>query len=192
MDKTRAKIIQATLAEIERAGLRATTKQIAQRAGVNELTLFRHFDTKQQLIVVAIRQSLELFLDESTELTGTLETDLQALAKQYVRLADDHPGVITAIFSETDRVIIKTLIAPLQQRIANKLLAIMRFYQQQGLLMKLSETDLVREFMGPLLARAFLAHALERGAFDEMRYVQRFLKGHAPHGRQPGNSLKGI
>lgn len=180
MDKTRQKIIDAALEEISRSGLHATTKQIASRANINELTLFRHFGTKEKLVKAAIHQNLGLFLTEDRNITGNIEIDLQDLAKQYAILIDAYPGAIIAILSESNKKLVESLILPMQKRIANTLLTVMRFYLKQNVLVSSSEEDLVREFMGPLIARAFLARTIQSDRFDEVGYVQRFLLGHAP------------
>src|SRR5512135_86402 len=50
MRETREKILDASLALFSKKGfLGATTKEIAKKAGVAELTLFRHFSSKERL-----------------------------------------------------------------------------------------------------------------------------------------------
>jgi AcrR family transcriptional regulator len=52
----RERLLQAALAVFQQAGSRgATTRRIAQEAGVNEITLFRHFGSKAALIHEALR-----------------------------------------------------------------------------------------------------------------------------------------
>jgi AcrR family transcriptional regulator len=52
------KILQAALAVFAEVGFRgATTRRIAQEAGVNEITLFRHFGSKDRLLHEAIKRS---------------------------------------------------------------------------------------------------------------------------------------
>lgn len=180
MKNTRERLIQATLTEIEIVGLRATTKDIAARAGLNELTLFRHYKTKQQLIIAAVRQTLGSAASTTFEPSGELEFDLAQLAKEYVQLADAHPVVITHILGEADGQLVSSLVLPLQQQIANRAQTLMRFYVKQNSLNdKVPIEDLIREFMGPLMARAFLHKTLPRATFDAPAYVQRFLYGHA-------------
>ena len=51
----REKILQAAAAVFAEVGFRgATTRRIAQEAGVNEITLFRHFGSKERLLHAAI------------------------------------------------------------------------------------------------------------------------------------------
>ena len=52
----RERLLQAALAVFQQEGVRgATTRRIAQEAGVNEITLFRHFGSKGALIHEALR-----------------------------------------------------------------------------------------------------------------------------------------
>jgi TetR/AcrR family transcriptional repressor of mexJK operon len=51
VEETRARILAATREIFERNGTRGTTtREVAERAGVNEATLFRHFGSKVALI----------------------------------------------------------------------------------------------------------------------------------------------
>lgn len=52
---TKERMIQAAIELVnERGDQGATTKRIAERAGVNEVTLFRHFGNKKGLVKAAI------------------------------------------------------------------------------------------------------------------------------------------
>ena len=53
----REALIDAAIRVFSEAGLRgATTRRIAQEADVNEVTLFRHFKSKDDLITAALEQ----------------------------------------------------------------------------------------------------------------------------------------
>ena len=55
---TREKIIQAGLKVFSNNGYeKATTRRIAQEAGVNEVTLFRHFQNKENILKAVIQAS---------------------------------------------------------------------------------------------------------------------------------------
>lgn len=55
----RAQLIDATLEVLLERGRDATTREIAERAGVAEGTLFRVFDTKDDLLTAALRQAFD-------------------------------------------------------------------------------------------------------------------------------------
>ena len=57
-DPTRRRILDAALDVFAASGTRAaTTRRIAELAGVNEVTLFRHFGTKGELLDSALREA---------------------------------------------------------------------------------------------------------------------------------------
>lgn len=76
-DKTRNKIMEMALTLFSEQGYNnTTTKQIADKAGVNEITLFRHFGTKENLFQettsncvhqINVRQVIFQYIDYSFE-----------------------------------------------------------------------------------------------------------------------------
>ncbi|HEY1883706.1 MAG TPA: TetR/AcrR family transcriptional regulator [Candidatus Cybelea sp.] len=94
-EETRERILVATREVIGRKGKRgATTREIADVAGVNEATLFRHFGTKESLLVACAQHfcgHLELAGAAATR-SGDLAQDLLALARlmfaRFVALGD--------------------------------------------------------------------------------------------------------
>ncbi len=53
---TSARLIQAALEMFSIRGMAATTREIAEAAGVNEVTLFRLFETKERLLAAVVRE----------------------------------------------------------------------------------------------------------------------------------------
>ena len=83
-EETRERILAATREVIARKGKRgATTREIADVAGVNEATLFRHFGNKGTLIIACAQRFCGLVeLREVTgQLHGPIEEDLFAIAR---------------------------------------------------------------------------------------------------------------
>jgi len=78
-EETRERILVATREVIGRKGKRgATTREIADVAGVNEATLFRHFGTKESLLVACAQHfcgHLEL-ADVAATRSGDLAPDI--------------------------------------------------------------------------------------------------------------------
>ena len=65
MQDTEDKILDATIKLLDKDGWKgATTKKIAFEAGVNEITLFRKFHNKEQLLKAAKKRSASRFLEE--------------------------------------------------------------------------------------------------------------------------------
>ena len=83
---TREKLLEAAMKVFSRDGLhRATTRIIAEEAGVNEVTLFRHFQSKDGLLAAVMREVVAAHagnsFDDTTQWTGDLHKSLLHFAK---------------------------------------------------------------------------------------------------------------
>ena len=87
-DETRQRIIQGAAQVFAQKGYEgATTRAIAEAAGVNEITLFRHFGNKKNLFMAMISQRSPLYsVREALEkqLTGDYRQDLLTIGNQYM------------------------------------------------------------------------------------------------------------
>jgi AcrR family transcriptional regulator len=87
---TKDKLLLSAIDIMSEKGYAATTtKEIALEAGVNEVTLFRHFGTKEGLVRAAF--SRFHYGDEMTKLfeerlTGELATDLLIITRHYHKM----------------------------------------------------------------------------------------------------------
>jgi AcrR family transcriptional regulator len=90
VEETRARILAATREIFERNGTRGTTtREVAERAGVNEATLFRHFGSKAALIGAMREDSCGI--EAIRNLLGSFEgvdiaTDIKTLAHYAVEV----------------------------------------------------------------------------------------------------------
>ena len=87
-EETRLRILTAAREIYERNGTRGTTtREVAERAGVNEATLFRHFGSKAALLA-AMREhacGLEAFREIVATLTGAdVRAELTTIARSAV------------------------------------------------------------------------------------------------------------
>ena len=81
---TAVAILDATLLVIGERGLKGTTtRAIAERAEVNEVTLFRKFGTKANLIRAAIEHRFATARRDFVAYTGAIDADLIRLATNY-------------------------------------------------------------------------------------------------------------
>jgi AcrR family transcriptional regulator len=110
----RAEIISAAQEVFARSTFSgARTREIAEIAGVNQATLFKHFETKEKLFEEAVMKPLVAAMDDMharIELYGTATTpeEMAALALPSTRrhLADMDrllPLLTTALFSDVDQ-----------------------------------------------------------------------------------------
>ncbi|AFY35942.1 TetR/AcrR family transcriptional regulator [Calothrix sp. PCC 7507] len=105
--QTRARLIEAATEVFSTAGLSgATTREIARVAGVNEVTLFRHFHNKEQLLAAVIQQATSLqaeALAHQDEWTQNLHIDLMHYAKLCSQMMVEHEALIRTFIGEAKR-----------------------------------------------------------------------------------------
>jgi AcrR family transcriptional regulator len=104
---TRTRILDAALRLFfERGYDGTTTRVIAQRAGVNEVTLFRHSGNKQGIIKAVVDRETDI-TDELAEVkfepTGDMEADLTILGEQMIHNMREKAQLVKIIMMETSR-----------------------------------------------------------------------------------------
>ncbi len=101
---TKELLLKATLKLISEKGyLGATTREIAQEAGVTELTLFRHFGSKEKLFEELLKSYT--FLPKLKELLPGLEDlsyeqALTVIAKRFLLTLKERKAMIRILYSE--------------------------------------------------------------------------------------------
>ncbi|WP_240421772.1 TetR/AcrR family transcriptional regulator [Paenibacillus periandrae] len=148
---TRDRIIDTALAIFSEKGYEAaSTRDIAGRAGVNEVTLFRHFRNKENLFseVLNAKFPTSLLSDEvNHRLTGRLREDLTFLAQNYLEIHLKNLdfiriGLMEVPHNPTCASIVRTIPERLEEHLANYLL-------------DLAARHVIRDANFKLLARMF-------------------------------------
>ena len=98
-------IFQAAMETIsERGYAGATTRQIADTAGVSEVTLFRKYGTKAELVKRAVAALVEQTEFESaTQYTGDIRADLRRVLQAYQEAVVLHGQFFFVLFAELRR-----------------------------------------------------------------------------------------
>jgi AcrR family transcriptional regulator len=105
--KTRERLLKAAIDVFSTEGVvGATTRQIARVANVNEVTLFRHFQSKEQLLAAATQQITAMqveSLDHLEEWTQDLARDLLHYARLHNSMLEENEALIRMFIGEAKR-----------------------------------------------------------------------------------------
>jgi AcrR family transcriptional regulator len=98
LDERRQALVDATLPLIREHGRTVTTKQIAEAAGVAEGTIFRAFESKDDLILAAVESGMDMqpFLDDLAAVDPSLEFRPR-LIELVTRLLDRYTGIFAIL-----------------------------------------------------------------------------------------------
>lgn len=138
LDKTEQKIVDATIFLLDKEGVNgATTKKIAKKAEVSEVTVFRKFKSKNNLLKIAKIYYSDYFLEEISDIfINYTDTDLESLLKHIwwnlIDFLDNNLDIIKIaldelmsnhgeekIFSKFSDIVLKNLTKIFQAQIDN-------------------------------------------------------------------------
>ncbi|MBZ9716128.1 TetR/AcrR family transcriptional regulator [Deinococcus multiflagellatus] len=188
---TRERILDATIEVVAEDGFgRATTRSISINAGVAEVTLFRLFKSKANLIVEVFLNLTNSYQEAALSPTGNLEQDLQRVAEQYYRLARRNRKLILRMLPEVAyNVTLRKASLPLRQKVMTSLRSLFAHYQNEGQFPGRNLDDLMAAFMGPMVGKIFLMGEVfdVETHFDAAQHVNDFLYG-VSQGESPSPS----
>src|SRR3954452_23590914 len=84
----------------------ATTREIADAAQVNEVTLFRHFGSKEKLIAALFERSVAAQAESLTDPepdADDLNDDLHRYARRFNQMLFEHEPLIRTLIGEAQR-----------------------------------------------------------------------------------------
>ncbi len=174
-------ILDAALEVIVQRGYTgATTREIAAAAGINEVTLFRRFGSKDKLLRAVVEQEAERFAATGVRYSGDLEGDLLRVVQFYRDLMATRGRVIVMILDEIPRQ--PTLQEIMQTPIAifREIAALIQRYQDDGVLVKEPPIQALASLVGPLFLGGVIGviqPELVEGALDPVAHVRQFLNG---------------
>jgi AcrR family transcriptional regulator len=177
---TDATMFDAALAVLaERGYAGATTRRIAEAAGINEVTLFRRFGDKRQLILAAIHADISRLSDNGLTTTGDIEADLIRVVEYYSDIYQHRNGLVGTLLLEGARnpnvaALIKEPLGAM-----SRLAEIFAGYQRAGQMVEEPTAFAVQALLAPLLVITLLRRVTssEIAVPDARTVVQRFLKG---------------
>ena len=166
---------------MERGYSGATTKQIADAAGISEVTLFRKYGNKAQLIKQAIASVTEqIDLRTATTYTGDVAADLLRVAQTYQASAAEFGQFIYTVLLEIPRHpdLADLLDGPLA--LIGRVGQLLARYQVEGVLVKEHPLQAVAALWGPLMVTNIIRSAAPEIApppIDLVAHVVQFLDG---------------
>lgn len=170
---TRQRLIDAARAEFGERGIEAaTTRGIAERAGCNEVTLFRHFESKQKLLAAVVQGTSNEFrtlCECGEEFTGDPQEDLGRFARVYNESLERCEGMMRALIGEGQRrpTLCKELIGDVLEPLHRSIACYLDHLKATGLVREDLETMAFAEvftssLMGGLLRRTSGLSDLDR------------------------------
>ena len=132
--RTRQRMLEAAARVFARDGIAgSTTREIAREAGVNEVTLFRHFQSKDRLISAVVGENFGTQAVRAQQRVPVSNTDLRAdlagHAKHYDQLLRDNLPLIRTMIGEIqhhgdhERQVFKAILRPVREALINRLQA---------------------------------------------------------------------
>jgi AcrR family transcriptional regulator len=173
VDLTRERLLDAAAETFSRDGLRgATTREIARNAGVNEVTLFRHFKSKEQLLRAVLQRGLVgevAIMDQHSSWKENLRESMEKYARHYYSHLEKKKGIARAFLAEAQvlpksmQIMIADVIRPVRER----LVVILSDAQRAGVVRK----DLNVECALDAFKNTLYAGMLRQGAFLPRNYT---------------------
>jgi AcrR family transcriptional regulator len=175
-------IYQAVIQVVSECGYSgATTKQMAKAANVSEVTLFRKYGSKQQMVKQAILYILvQTDFASAARYTGDMAGDLMRVVQAYQNAAVMNGLFIVSLFSEISRYpyLIDSFDEPLS--IFRSIGQLIARYQEEGKLRKENPLHAVAALLSPLMYTAMLQRGMPNESLqplDLTRHVSFYLEG---------------
>lgn len=158
----------------------ATTREIAAAAGINEVTLFRRFGSKQGLLSAAVEMEAEAFKASGIEYTGDLAADLEKIVTFYREIMRNRGRVIAMLLTELPRQpdLLEVIQTPLG--IIDKAATLLRRYQEEGALVEEPPLQALFGLVGPMFLGGIVGimqPGVDAIPADPAQTVRRYLDG---------------
>ena len=189
-------LLTAALQVLAERGLKgATTRAIAERAGVNEVTLFRRHGSKAALLRAAVLSRTTALAGRGVHYTGNLEADLIHLTREYGEALHTVGPVIRVLVTEFPRHPELQGVLDGPRELFAQVAALLGRYQHEGRLRPEPLGTLLPALIGPLVLPHLmpdLFHTLlpagsagPPGPPDPAAHVRAFLHGRATPEQTP-------
>ena len=183
-DNTSEKIIKATLVVLKKEGFeKATTKKIAAEAGVNELTIFRKFETKANLIKATKEYHIEILVNKLEDIFDfgeyeSIEEFLKITFFGILTLDENDFSIIRVAMEEVRNVPDeKLLISVITDTIVNKLEEFFNLQIEKGIIKDINAQSISVMCYSSLFQSVILWKIYNKSlGFETNHYVDDLLK----------------
>jgi AcrR family transcriptional regulator len=166
IDDTRQRILQAAAQVFAEKGYaRATTRALADAAGVNEVTLFRHFGSKQGLFSAIIEAYAGPALNTAmtAQLTGDYRQDLLTMGGQVLNMLLERRDAMRLMLCEAEHFPeVRQAMAENPRQLRQALADYLRQQMAQGRVRPLHAEVAAQAFWG-----MFFAYTISQWLMDE-------------------------
>ena len=158
----------------------ATTKNIADAAGIHEATLFRKYGSKFNLIEQAIKAQ---FLDvplAKVAYTGDIQADLLSIIKAYLQTSEIVRNILPILLIEIPRNPELEKLLEISWENITRVTNILEQYQAQHIIKNEPVLHSISVLLGPLMVRHLIRQTdldLPIPSIEPQVYVENFLHG---------------
>jgi AcrR family transcriptional regulator len=191
MISTEDKLLQAAIAVFAKRGVSgATTREIARRARVNEVTLFRHFRNKDELlrrVILCFGQRFEdVFADAPLQTPLDLRRTVEKYARVYAQKLIENEEFVRTFMGELTRhpSLCRRLFGESGKPTRERFIAYLRAARRRGLVRRDIDPTLAADALTAMLLGGVLRRPLTCAHYDIADYVKAcvklYLKGLQP------------
>lgn len=165
-EETRQRIIDAAAEIAGNVGYaKATTKAIAEAAGVNEVTLFRHFGTKENLFSAAIEQygGPAMVPAIEAQLTGDYRQDLITIGSILMTVLVERREMLRLLLCDSAHIPeVRTVLARNPRELRQMTARYLKSQMEKGIIKEGHPEAMAQAFMG-----MFFSYAISLNIFEE-------------------------
>ena len=174
-------LFDATIAVLAERGYDgATTREVADRAGVNEVTLFRRYGSKAALVSAALADALRTTPFADLSVGEDVAADLLAMIEAFVATTRALGGAVSALLVDASRhPELREAMSPLLVNLGGAA-RVLAAHQEQGTLRREDPWQQVLLLLAPFMAAGLWARSGVGAtpALDPEVAVAAFLDGH--------------
>ena len=175
------KLFGETVAVFAERGYQATTTlEIARRAGVSEVTLFRRYGEKAALINAALTRMLARTPFAHVAVTDDVAADLVALVRVFAETTREYGGAALTVLTEVPR---HPELRETMEALTPNLFQAARLieaHQEHGRLARGEPMQMLMTLLAPIMVQGLWSRTGDSPieAYDPQALVSAFLKGH--------------